>query len=300
LYCDSPGQINRSGAGLTAPNGVQINFTGTGRPLKIPALKSSFVLTRLAENSVWVTGRAGMRYRDLIPDRQGGRFIASHIHIPTGGRVPDYVHYHNIHFQIIYCYRGWAGLVDEDQGEPFIFRAGECILQPPRIRHRVLESSDDLEVIEFTCPAEHETLAEHGMSLPTPEINPQKDFGGQIFHHYKPTENAPEKWRIPFFRSTAFGIGKATGGLAEVRLVRFPESPAGKLYQHTAEFIFLFILRGKTLLRRENEESFEISAGDSVVLPAETGYTFSACSADLEILEISLPAQFETKEFSAG
>src|SRR5262245_60737279 len=29
----------------------------------------------------WVKGRAGMEYRDLIPDRCGGRFIASHIRI---------------------------------------------------------------------------------------------------------------------------------------------------------------------------------------------------------------------------
>ena len=34
-------------------------------------------------------GRAGMVYRDLIPDRLGGAFIASHITIPEGGPVPD-------------------------------------------------------------------------------------------------------------------------------------------------------------------------------------------------------------------
>ena len=56
-----------------------------------------------AIDSDWITGRAGMEYRDLIPDRLGGKVIASHIRLTTGGEVPDYVHYHKVDFQMIYC-----------------------------------------------------------------------------------------------------------------------------------------------------------------------------------------------------
>ena len=52
-------------------------------------------------------GRAGMVYRDLIPDRLGGAFIASHITIPEGGPVPDYVHHHDISV----CTKGLAAHV---------------------------------------------------------------------------------------------------------------------------------------------------------------------------------------------
>ena len=86
------------------------------------------------------TGRAGMIYRDLLPDRQGGRFIASHITIPDGGPVPDYVHHHDVRFQVIHCVRGWVDVVYEDQGPPFRMHAGDTVLQPPHIRHRVLEA----------------------------------------------------------------------------------------------------------------------------------------------------------------
>ncbi len=110
-------------------------------------------------------GRAGMRYRDLIPDRWGGRFIASHITIPEGGPVPDYVHFHKIRFQMIFVKSGWVASVYEDQGEPFVMHAGDCVLQPPEIRHRVLESSPGLEVIEIGCPAEHETIADWALPL---------------------------------------------------------------------------------------------------------------------------------------
>ena len=38
-----------------------------------------------------------------------------------------------------------------------MLRAGDCVIQPPLIRHRVLESSDHLQVIEIGVPAEHVT-----------------------------------------------------------------------------------------------------------------------------------------------
>ena len=107
-----------------------------------------------------------MLYRDLIPGRLGGRYIASHITIPEGGPVADWVHYHRVAFQMIYVRRGWVRVVYEDQGEPFVMHAGDLVLQPPEIRHRVLESSPGLEVIEIGCPALHETLADHELELP--------------------------------------------------------------------------------------------------------------------------------------
>ena len=135
-----------------------------------------------------------MRYRDLIPDRQGGRFIASHIHVPDAGPVPDFVHFHRVAFQMIYCYKGWVRVVYEDQGPPFVLQAGDSVLQPPRIRHRVLESSPGLEVIEIGCPANHETFADHDLPLPTPTARPARDFGGQRFVRH---EAAAADW-LPF------------------------------------------------------------------------------------------------------
>ena len=53
----------------------------------MPPLAPQFVLTRAGEGPGPGEGRAGMLYRDLIPGRLGGRFIASHISIPEGGPV---------------------------------------------------------------------------------------------------------------------------------------------------------------------------------------------------------------------
>eukprot|EP00731_Ephydatia_muelleri_P007828 Em0004g166a len=154
---------------LVAPNGTCVELHSLTADVVVPPLQPSLQV-RLPSSGAWVVGRAGMRYRDLLPGRYGGRFIASHINIAEPGPVADYVHYHRIRFQFIYCRRGWVRVVYEDQGEPFVMNEGDCVLQPPQIRHRVLESSAQMEVIEMACPAEHETIADHTLSLPNLQV----------------------------------------------------------------------------------------------------------------------------------
>lgn len=243
-----------------------------------------------ATDEEWRVGRAGMRYRDLLPER--GAFIASHIVIPEGGPVPDYVHYHRIRLQTLYCASGWARLVYEDQGPPFLFAAGDCVLQPPGIRHRVLESSPGLEVIEVTSPAEHETLVDHGLQLPTATSDPARRFGGQRFVHHRAAEARWQPWRAAGFECREAGIGAATDGLAEVRVVRPRGAPAnGAAFAgHDGELLLWFVAAGETEARIGAGDPTRLRRGDAVAVPADTEYALTAWSDDLEVLEITLPA----------
>ena len=45
----------------------------------------------------------------------------------------------------------------EGEGAP-VMRAGSCWIQPPRIHHRVLDYSDDCEVLEIVLPADFKTV----------------------------------------------------------------------------------------------------------------------------------------------
>ena len=147
-------------------------------PDGLPPFKPEFVVTTTGASPA--QGRAGMLYRDLIPSRLGGRYIASHIAIPEGGPVADWVHYHRIALQMIFVRRGWVRVVYEDQGEPFVMNEGDLVLQPPLIRHRVLESSAGLEVIEISAPALHETFADHALQLPNGVRRDRALFGGSV------------------------------------------------------------------------------------------------------------------------
>jgi len=252
--------------------------------------QSGFVISRLnAANDAWYVGRAGMQYRDLIPGRLGGRFIASHIRITHGGETQDYVHYHKALFQVIYCKTGWARLVYEDQGPPFLLEAGDCALQPPEIRHRVLESSAGLEVIEVACPAEYETQADNELRLPTSEVLPERLFGGQRFLHHRARAANWEAWRLDGFDARDTGVAAATNGLAATRVVKCNSAVTAMAKGHAGDLLFLFILQGETGIDSP-EGNHRLLAGDSCVIPAGVDYTLKA-GAGLEMLEVSLPAE---------
>jgi mannose-6-phosphate isomerase-like protein (cupin superfamily) len=239
----------------------------------------------------WEVGRAEMRYRDLLPRRQSGRFIASHIVIPDSGPVPDYVHHHGVRFQTIFCVRGWARVVYEDQGPPFRLEAGDCVLQPPGIRHRVLESSPGLEVVEVTSPAEHQTFADDTLELPTQKLDPGRLFGGQQFVRHRAGEARWQPWRLSDFECREAGIGPATGGLAEVRVARPTGSGSGeaKILVHDGELKFWFVLAGSVALAVDMRRE-ELHEGDAVAIPAGAPHTLEEITDELELLEVTLPA----------
>ncbi len=288
LLCRDPGALAGGALALTAPNGTRVELAAWDPPLVMPPLQPSFVLTRLGDPPGWGVGRAGMRYRDLIPDRQGGRFIASHIRIQDGGPVPDYVHFHRVRFQMIYCHKGWARVVYEDQGPPFLLNAGDCVLQPPRIRHRVLESSPGLEVVEISCPAHHETLADLDLKLPTPAQRPDRDFEGQRFVRHEAATAAWHAWRVNGFEARDLGIGAATSGVATAHVVRWRRAAGTEPSCHHGELLFRFVLDGTARLECDGREAQRLGAGDALVIPAEFRHMLTDCSDDFEFLEVAI------------
>jgi quercetin dioxygenase-like cupin family protein len=234
-----------------------------------------------------------MGYRDMLPGRWGGRFIASHITIVEGGPVPDYVHFHKVRFQMIFVKTGWVKLVYEGQGEPFMMHAGDCVLQPPEIRHRVLQSSAGLEVIEIGCPAEHETIADWATKLPTLDV--QTEFGGQKFVRHVAEGADYEPWRIDEWECRDTGIGDATAGLAGVRIARPAGSTTATRIAHETEFAMLAVLGGTIVFSTDGGEPVQLAAGDSVAIPAGVRYSLTEPSPGVELLDVTLPATFDVQ-----
>ena len=271
---------------LMAPNGTRIELVEADPPILQPLFQPEFVLTRAGDGPEPGPGRAGMIYRDLIPSRLGGAVVASHISIPEGGPVADWVHFHKITFQMIFCRRGWVKLVYEDQGEPFILSAGDCVLQPPRIRHRVLESSPGLEVVEIGCPALHETLADHDMVLPTGRNLPDREFGGQLFLRHLAAE-APWAPHGAGFERRETGMIQATRGVADVGVLRPATGRRLDVAAHHGDLLFGFVLEGAAALERQGVRP--LAATDAFVIPPGEAWALEDCSPDLLLLQVALP-----------
>ena len=296
LHCENPVAMGNGAQELHAPNGTRIELRDLHPRLRRPPTRHELVVQRQdAKGGTWGFGRAGMLYRDLIPGRLGGAIIASHIRIPEAGPVPDDVHYHIAAFQLIFCYRGWVDLVYEDQGPPFRLEAGDCLIQPPQIRHRVLESSTVLEVIEIAVPAEHLTALDHTLELPTGHLRVHRDFGGQRFCRHVAGDAVWKPARLPGFSACDTGIAAATGGMANAQVAR--RTKGGKdaaETSHDADILFTFVLEGGMTLRVPERETCALRAGDAFVLPPGLRSAYEHYTDDLELLEVSLPGAFET------
>lgn len=110
-----------------------------------------------AEDSEFVGDglRKCFEYRDLgIKAATGGNFHAHVIRAVDQEEDGIGLHRHNeIEFQMVYILKGWMRFWYEGEGE-VVAKQGTCILQPPAVKHDVLEWSDDLELLEITSPAE--------------------------------------------------------------------------------------------------------------------------------------------------
>jgi quercetin dioxygenase-like cupin family protein len=251
------------------------------RPPGLPEFRPEFVVTHAGTASG--EGRAGMRYRDLIPGRLGGRYIASHITIADGGPVADWVHFHRVAVQLICVRNGWVRVVYEDQGEPFAMAAGDMVLQPPGIRHRVLESSPGFEAVEITCPASHETFAEHEMALPNGKPDAAKAFGGQHFLHHVAAMSPWAAWRGAEAQAT--GVRDSTGGLADARLLRPGARPVAAVPPHEGELVFGFVLQGS--VRLDRGEAWPLGPADAFVIPPGEAWSLAEMSDDLRLLHVT-------------
>jgi hypothetical protein len=104
--------------------------------------------------------RAYAKYRDLgFADATQG-LAQAHVIRLVGPCDPDEVsklHFHDVEFQMVYVLKGWVKTYMEGQGET-LMEEGSAWIQPPRIRHLIMDYSDDVELLEVILPAEFKTV----------------------------------------------------------------------------------------------------------------------------------------------
>jgi Cupin domain len=100
------------------------------------------------------------QYRDLgIAGATGGMVRAHVIKMipPCDPAEVSKRHFHDVEFQMVYVLKGWIKGEYEGAGA-VTMREGSCWLQPPKIKHSVLDYSDDCELLEIIMPADFATV----------------------------------------------------------------------------------------------------------------------------------------------
>jgi mannose-6-phosphate isomerase-like protein (cupin superfamily) len=99
-------------------------------------------------------------YRDLGIAAASQGLAQAHVIRLIGPCDPAEVsklHFHEIEFQMVYVLKGWVKTYLEGEGET-LMRQGSAWTQPPRVKHMILDYSDDVELLEVILPAEFKTV----------------------------------------------------------------------------------------------------------------------------------------------
>jgi hypothetical protein len=144
-------------------------------------------------------------------------------------------------------------------------------------------------VIEVGCPAEHDTLADHDLDLPTSAIDRDRDFGGQRFVRHIAEGSPTAPWVDPSLTARDTGIGRATNQLADALVLSAIAPASGAELIHDGEFLLLVGLEGAATLSTADRE-VALTRRTSVAVPAGTSWCWSQQSADHQALAVSLPA----------
>jgi len=103
------------------------------------------------------------------------------------------------------------------------------------------------------------------------------------------------------FEYRDLGIGKATGGRAMAHLIRAKKGAHGGFgwHQHRLEFQMYYVLKGWVKFNYEGVGEVVSRAGSCVLQPPGIRHAELDHSDDLELLEVTLPAKFETIEVAS-
>ena len=118
-----------------------------------------------AAGATWTKGlRQIFEYRDLgIEAGTDGDYVA-HVIRANDEQEADQIHEWHVHdcnFQMVYILRGWVTFEYEGVGVRTLHE-GDCINQVPMIKHREIECSKDLELLEIVAPANFGTRVVDG------------------------------------------------------------------------------------------------------------------------------------------
>jgi hypothetical protein len=122
--------------------------------------KQTFVASHHSPDAFEQGLRRYAQYRDLgIAAATGGLARAHVIKMipPCDPAEVSKRHYHDVEFQMIYALKGWIKGEYDGAGEITMYE-GSCWLQPPKIKHTVLDYSDDCELLEIILPADFDTV----------------------------------------------------------------------------------------------------------------------------------------------
>jgi len=104
-----------------------------------------------------------------------------------------------------------------------------------------------------------------------------------------------------FFEYRDLGIKQATGGLVDAHVIRAAAGSdfSSQPHRHGTSFQMIYVLKGWIEFEYEGQGLVRLEAGSCAYQPAEIRHREVGHSADIELLEVVMPADFKTEELDS-
>ena len=139
----------------------KLKAKGREIPAKRARPKQRIAISHHREEDFKADGlRTYAQYRDLGIAKASQGLAQAHVIRLIGPCNPAEVsklHFHDVEFQMVYVLKGWVKTYMEGQGET-LMKQGSAWTQPPRLKHLIMDYSDDVELLEVILPADFKTV----------------------------------------------------------------------------------------------------------------------------------------------
>lgn len=249
----------------------------------------------VAADTPWTAGpAAGLQQRDLgVTDASKGKMSARHIRVADAKAVPtDWVALDS-DFQFLYVFQGSATL-ENAAGQRVKLDRGLAAWQPAFLRYRIFDYSADFEMFEMVAPAEPKAYVGRDTPLPARA----KEFAGMQGQYLAEGPDSFVQGAGPrkFFRYRDLGTTKPTDGRVHIHLVHAIEPMPGGTGWHTHSMRQLFYVVGGSAgwAAEGDTEHTRVNAWDAVCVYAGQKHDVPSFTADYKVLEICMPAEYDT------
>jgi quercetin dioxygenase-like cupin family protein len=102
----------------------------------------------------------------------------------------------------------------------------------------------------------------------------------------------------PYFRYRDLGIKNATQGRVMAQVIKAAEPCKGPMgyHSHVLDFQMGYMVKGWARMYFEGFGEMRVEAGDTWYQPPGVGHELLEYSDDWEVIEITMPAEFETTD----
>ena len=233
---------------------------------------------------------------DLALDKASGGALGARRTraVPGGAGVDTGWHCYDADFEFIYVLKG-AISIENEAGEHYTLGPGAAGTHPARFWHRRYGATPDLEYVHITVPGRPRIISDHGSVPPSPDLESHRK------PHY--TFDSPQAYTLgagprSYFKYRDLETAGPTGGRIHIHVVRATEpGTATGWHYHSMSQWFMIVGGSSTLYVEELTQPMTVL--DSMCIGRGMRHDVAPYSGDYAVLEMCVPAEYETMSVSA-